>query len=603
MSRSFVHDLFVRIRAGYSFIGVNTAEESRCLLDIKRAGWMMADGRGFNPKPAARSAISETLSFVGCSPLPPAGEVTIQAEVWIRAYDRAIAADNEIGADAVATVLDAAGYPVIAWDMIDGFGSKKAAGEPGEALELITVPPEDPDKLKQEEFPARSLFVIKDAHLFLNSPDNPMWRRIVRNLYEQTRLVNKAIRRPVIFLQPDWVPHPDIAPCVSFLDFALPDAAQLDHEITYAEASVGPGPSGAVVTCPAEFRQDLVYALRGLTQGEAANALSLGLVANGGFVPGMLADIRRVKAHAMKSDDTLEYIDEEKLATAEDIGGYENYLEYVAECRACYTPEAAAAGLKRPKGVLLLGVPGSGKSVVAAATARLLRLPLLNFDFGSVFGGVVGQSESTMRRSLKRITAQGPCVVRVDEADKAFAGMQQTSGDSGVGQRVFGRLLSWMANENEDAFIVMTMNRLEGVPIEMIRSGRLDATFYTSLPGPVERRQILQIHLRRNGTPAGTFSDDDLDRVIAHTEDFVGSEIEQVAVKATRIAWAARQATVPTVDELLAAAGSVNSVSALDEANIKKILEFCEKRATPVSRTPPALKIKKLRKTGNIVVN
>lgn len=598
MSRNFVQELHIRIKAGYSLIAVNTAEESRCIADITRAGWLMADGRRILLKREQQEAINAALQAIGLPVLSIHGRdgAIIRTADMIRAYDHAFSVGHAHWFESLAAALDVAGYSVHSWDMVDGFGEKKCVGEPGEAFQYVA-------NSKAEDkggLPKTGLFVFKDTVPFLNAPDNPIWRRHLRNLYESNRLVNREIRRPIVLLQPDWVPHADIAHCISFIDFDLPDAVHLDREITFTEASL----SGTTErpTCPPELRQDVVYALRGLTQSEAVNALSLGVVAHKGFSPNMLADIRRVKAQAMKSDDTLEYIDEEKLASADDIGGYENYKEYIAECRSCYSPEAAAAGLKRPKGVLLLGCPGSGKSVVALATAKMLKLPLINFDFSAVFGGIVGASESAMRRSLRRISAQGACVVRIDEADKAFSGMQQTSGDSGVGQRVFGRLLSWMANENEDAFIIMTMNRLDGVPIEMLRSGRLDATFYTDLPAPAERRQILEIHLRRNNIPLTSFSADQIQAVIDKTKDYVGSEIEQVAVKAARMSWAARKQILPTGAELLDAAKSINPVAVLDKEGITKILEFCEGRATPVSRSQMDFKSTAGRKKGSVIV-
>jgi SpoVK/Ycf46/Vps4 family AAA+-type ATPase len=341
----------------------------------------------------------------------------------------------------------------------------------------------------------------------------------------------------------------------------------------------------------------MLRAMRGFTQTEASNTIYMCGTEYKGFPIDVVKMIHRQKAATFRNDDILEYVDEDTITDSSQIGGYEVYMEYVDECIECYSPEAMKMGIKRPKGVLLLGIPGTGKSMVAMATAKKMGLPLIKYDFSAVFAGVVGESEARQRRALRRIIAQGPCVLLLDEADKAFGGIVGSNNDGGVGQRVFGRLLSWMANENQEAFVVMTMNRLVDpntgaviVPIETIRSGRLDAIWYTDFPNKVEREEILAIHMAKNGADWLALHEEDRAELLKNTDKYVGAELEQLCIKAVRTAWKERKVVQPTYAEVAQARKLVSPVAVMDEINIKKINDFCRDRAIPVSRVKAAPK-------------
>jgi SpoVK/Ycf46/Vps4 family AAA+-type ATPase len=246
----------------------------------------------------------------------------------------------------------------------------------------------------------------------------------------------------------------------------------------------------------------------------------------------------------------------------------------------------------------------TGKSVVAGVAARVLGLPLVTYNFGAIFGSLVGQSESTQRRALRQISALGPIVLLIDEADKAFAGVTGASGDSGTSQRVFGDLLSWLANDNQEAFIIMTMNRLAGVPIETVRSGRIEATFYTTFPGYKERERIFKIKLIEQGCPAGAIeealSDFEWKTIIDRTNEYTGAELEGVVTKAVRTAFATRQVLVPNFDDLTKAVKWVTPVARLDKANIDAINTFCKDTAVAVTTAEPTTVTRtgKIKNTG-----
>lgn len=250
----------------------------------------------------------------------------------------------------------------------------------------------------------------------------------------------------------------------------------------------------------------------------------------------------------------------------------------------------------------------TGKSLVARVTAKRMKKPLLIYDFAAQFGSLIGQTEATQRQVLKQINAKGPCVVLLDEADKTFSGVVSGyQGDTGVKLGAFGRLLSWMANENEEAFVILTMNRTVGIPPEMLRAGRLDAVFYTAFPTPRERLDILGIHLRRNGADPSRITSETLEEVVKATDRYVGAELEQLVKKAVRmaakrnfdaikhfvkanpaatpgqIAQAKADYYTPNQDEFLAAKKIITPVAKLDSENINSIEAFCKDTATPVS--------------------
>jgi len=590
MTTDFVQDLYIHFKAGYPVLAVNSPEEVRCLNQIKRAACMIAHERKIKNSELPSEIAALLDSELQISIKDWAVDVNtykLDAIKLIELFDLLSKDDERIeDATKVAKFLDSKGYPVVTWDSINGFDNNAGGNEAlVDSFALLT------DKKK---FPTHCVVVFKDAHHYLNSPETPVYRRALRNLAETNILVGTEIRRLVLLLQPDWVPHKDIDHCVTFVDFQLPNVEQLDREISYVQISAG----ADKFPCSNELRHQLRQSLRGFTQIEAQNALFYCLAKHKKFETEMLKTVYRLKATAVSKDDVLQIVDSDLLPDFSHFGGFENYIEFVDEVDACSTEEAQKLGIKPPKGCTIVGIPGTGKSRIALATAKRLRKPLIKFDLGAVFGSLVGQSEATMRLTLKRITAQGPCVLLIDEADKAFGGVVSSadSGDSGVSRRVFGRLLSWMANENKEAFVIMTMNRTLGVPPEILRAGRLDATFYTTFPSDQDREEIIKIHLDLNGVnhnklglTKGNWSD-----LVKMTENFVGAELEQLVLKAIRTSFRKNKKIEPSMKDFEEARQVVSPMAVIDKAGIDEIDRWCKDRAIPVSKT------KKVARTVNV---
>lgn len=583
----FVDDLRTHLLAGYAALSVNSPEEVRSINLIKRAGWMMAHEREISdmdylPIKQIVKPLMEKDKVVQLESSP--GKTKINAKYLIDLVDRLGSSrhDSETKqAGQIITLLDKYGYPVITWDAISGFSNidhaKSGVPPLAESLSMLVV---------EKMFPRDCIVVFKDAHIFLNAVDTNTYRRALRNLTESAETTNSKMRRVMVFLQPDWVPHKDIEHCVTDVKFSLPDENQLDQEISYLQLSITDEKKSA---CEPELRNKVRHALRGFTQIEAQNALFYALAKYKRFAPETVQTIYQLKASALGKDQVLQIIDEDKLSSFDQFGGFENYFDFVDEVKACYTAKARKLNIKRPKGCVIIGIPGTGKSQIAMATAKEMNLPLVKFDLSAVFGSYVGQSETTMRMSLKRISALGPSVMLLDEADKSFSGVvsSASNGDSGTSKRVFGAMMSWMANENKETFVIMTMNRTLGVPPETLRAGRLDKTFYTTFPTEREREEILKIHLGLNGVDHTKlkFNREDWEHLVAMTDQFVGSEVEQLVLNAIRSAFRKREEINPTMEDFDIAKLSVSPMSVIDKDGIASIDDWCKNRAISVSKT------------------
>lgn len=486
---------------------------------------------------------------------------------------------------------------VFTWDHFEGF---QLSGE-GQAVpqEFANDKYRDPATalraLSDAKWPNKCIFVMRDLPDFFV---NPVVRRAFRSIVESVRLNNERRRCPMVITSPSLDIHKNLRSCMTVLEFSLPDEGKLQNVFNYVRESASLGTNDPSKTaCSDDLRDAIVANLLGLTAAEAENTLSKCLVRYKGFTPDMLKLIKDEKAQIIRKGEVLTYIHEEVVASRNEIGGYDNFLEFVGRRALAYGRDARAARLDYPKGAVLLGVPGTGKSMVALATGRLLNLPVYIMDVGAVFGSLVGESEARMRDAIRQISAQQGCVLLIDEADKAWGNAHDGRGDSGVTQRVFGQLLSWLASKQDRTFVIMTMNRTKGIPPEFLRSGRFDAVFFVDVPSRDDRRQILNIHLAKRGDKMEELplTAADWDAVLEKTENWVGSEIEELVKESRFIAFERyksgeragtdpTKAASPTLVDFLQAAENIIPLTTLAKEDVETIRDFCRERARPASR-------------------
>jgi len=301
---------------------------------------------------------------------------------------------------------------------------------------------------------------------------------------------------------------------VPTVDLPLPgvdDLATVAREVAAARA------------LPYEHSVALLEAARGLTVMEARLAFGLAAERRGSLGAGAVPDVAREKERVIRQSRVLDYCEPD--ARMDDVGGLANLKRWLDRRGRAFGAGAKGFGLDPPKGVLLLGVQGCGKSLVAKAVAQQWEFPLLRLDMGKVFGGIVGQSEANVRTALQVAQALAPCVLWIDEIEKGLAGVGSSDQtDGGTAARVVGTLLTWMQEKREPVFVVATANRIEMLPPELLRKGRFDELFFVDLPPAAVRRDILRIHLRKKQRDPSGY---DLDRLVAMSAGFSGAELEE----------------------------------------------------------------------------
>jgi SpoVK/Ycf46/Vps4 family AAA+-type ATPase len=252
-----------------------------------------------------------------------------------------------------------------------------------------------------------------------------------------------------------------------------------------------------------------------------------------------------------------------------DIGGLDNLKDWLLRRGGAFSEQARRYGLPYPRGLLLAGIQGTGKSLTAKAIAHHWHLPLLRLDVGRLFGGLVGESEARTRQMINLAEALAPCVFWIDEIDKAFGGMD-SRGDGGTTSRVFGAFITWLAEKTSPVFVVATANNVQSLPPELLRKGRFDEIFFVGLPNKTEREAIFSVHLNR--LRPHKMADYDIHRLAYETPDFSGAEIEQILVEAMHIGFSQNREF--TTDDILSAASQVVPLARTAKEQIQFLQEW-----------------------------
>lgn len=385
------------------------------------------------------------------------------------------------------------------------------------------------------EFQDPGVFILQDFHFFLDerSPSAALVIRQLRDLVAPF----KATRKTVVLLSSVLKLPPELEKDLTVLDLDLPDEEELLALLDDTVEQVRDNPR-VEVNLADGGREKIVKALSGLTRAEAENALAKVIVTRSRLDPEDVDLLLAEKEQIIRKSGMLEfYSTPERFGS---IGGLENLKVWLRQRGNAFSEAARQFGLPNPKGLLLVGVPGCGKSLSAKAVAAEWKMPLLKFDLGKVFGSLVGQSEENMRRALKMAEAVAPCILWIDEIEKGLSGVRGASGDSGTSTRVFGTLLTWMEENTKPVFTIATANDIEGLPPELLRKGRFDEIFFIDLPSPQERANILAIHLTKHHRD---YRDFDLTGHVQATDGFSGAEIEQAVISSLYMAFAEGEET------------------------------------------------------------
>ena len=402
--------------------------------------------------------------------------------------------------------------------------------------------------------------VVRDAHLALR--DNPL--AVVRLKALANRIIHDEATTATVFLvssQP-FVP-PELDKLITIFDPPLPAEAEIVRIVHDHAAALGE-------EVDTETAGNLALAFRGLSEYEIRRLLNRGYQQDGSIGAEDIELVLAEKQQIVKKSGILEMVP--AAEGMDDIGGLEALKAWLRQKAAVMAdlPAARAFGVETPKGAMVVGMPGCGKSLTAKATAALFGLPLLRLDVGSLMGRYVGESETNMRRALKLAEAVSPCVLWVDELEKAFAGIGGSGSGSEITTRLFGYFLTWMQENTKPVFVLATANDVSALPPELLRKGRFDEIFHVDFPDATERTAILKVHLDKRGKRRARI---DTGKLASETEGFSGADLEGVVKDAIEQAFVDGKADLTT--ERLRR--SMKNAVPLAEVMGDKVEEYAEK--------------------------
>lgn len=378
------------------------------------------------------------------------------------------------------------------------------------------------DAVIQQVQPA--IYLFKDFHRF--TVDDRCNLTVIRRLRDVAYHLRDTYKSLVI-VAPSLKISQELAKDVTVVEFGLPRVEDFDQLLDRIIDDVKDTPQ-VQIDLNSDARERLLHAAGGLTLKEAENVFAKTLVLNGKLDADDVSVIFSEKQQIIKKSGLLEYY--EATESFKNVAGLDNLKQWLTKRRIAFTDRAARFGLSPPRGVMLLGVQGCGKSLCAKAVASLWNVPLLRFDVGQMFSSLVGSSEENVRRAIQTAESVAPVILWVDEIDKALAGSAASAGsDGGTSTRVFGTLLTWLSEKSSPVFVICTANEIAHLPPELLRKGRLDEIFFVDLPSENERVEILRIHLKKRSRDPGKF---DLAALASTSEGFSGAEIEEAIISA-----------------------------------------------------------------------
>jgi ATP-dependent 26S proteasome regulatory subunit len=410
-----------------------------------------------------------------------------------------------------------------------------------------------------------AIFIFKDLHPFKDSAAVTRWLRDAIASFQGTQ-------KTIILMSPVQQVPIELEKEVVVIDFALPDLAELDRVLTHQLDSTRQN------RLTNEGREKLLKASLGLTKDEAEKVYRKAYVKRGKITEAEVDVILSEKKQLIRRNGILEFIEEDE--TIDSVGGLDELKGWLVQRSGAFTERARTYGLPQPKGMLILGVPGCGKSLIAKTTSRLWGLPLLRLDMGRVYdGSMVGRSEANLRGALKTAESISPAILFIDELDKAFAGTAG-SGDSdgGTSSRIFGSFLTWMQEKTSPIFVMATANRVERLPGEFLRKGRFDEIFFVDLPTQSERESVFSIHLSKRKRDLERF---DLSQLAKVADGFSGAEIEQALIAAMYDAFAQNREF--TQLDIIAAIKATLPLSRTMTEQVTALRDWARQRARPAA--------------------
>jgi SpoVK/Ycf46/Vps4 family AAA+-type ATPase len=486
-------------------------------------------------------------------------EVLVRAKypiVWITSWE-----ERRVE-DALQSVAEKLGRQLHTWSITQGMkpavSKNPAKGVlPGELEVLAQV----------HEAPEFTIFLLKDFHPYLRDPKVV---RLLRDLAVRLRSRTQTL----FLLGPSLTLPMELEKDISVLEFPMPEAADIEKQLDQIIDAVKGNDRFDTKLSP-EDRELIVKSAQGLTSDEIESAFARSLVEKKKLV---VDQIIEEKKQIVRKTEILQFYPADYAMS--DVGGHDLLKEWLDKRTKSFTDAARDFGIPAPKGVLMIGIQGCGKSLVAKAISAAWGLPMLKLDVGRIFGSLVGQSEQNMRKAIRIAESLAPCCLWIDELEKGFAGMSGGGvSDSGTTARVFSTFLTWMQEKTKPVFLIATANDVSALPPELLRKGRFDEIFFIDLPELEERKEIISIHLKKRHREPKKFKVPELAKL---TKGFSGAELEQIVISALNHAFFEDREL--TFADLKEEAETQVPLSVMMKEEIDDLREWANLRARPSAK-------------------
>jgi len=449
--------------------------------------------------------------------------------------------------------------PLFRWTITDGLQRIDISLEP---QSLNSQPTDVLKHIRAVSKPG--IYVLLDFHPFL---EDPVHVRLIKDICIEYR----SVPRQLILISHKISMPRELETFSARFDMDLPSEEERARIVKRAVNDYGTDHPGSRVQVDRKAHSLLVQNLAGLTYSDTERLARNAIYVDGAITKSDLPGVMQAKYELLNRGGALQF--EYDTARFSDVGGLTRLKKWLTQRRPAFDRDITASHLDAPKGILLLGIQGCGKSLSAKATAGIFGVPLLRLDFGAIYDKYHGETERKLRESLKTADVMSPCVLWIDEIEKGIAGR---GGETGTSQRVLGTFLTWMAERKSQVFIVATANDISTLPPEMVRKGRFDEIFFVDLPRPEIRAAILAIHLTNRKQALGNF---DIDGLAKAMDGFSGAEVEQAVVSALYAAHAKSQPLA--TDHILEEIGQTRPLSIIMHEKIATMRDWAAGRTVP----------------------
>lgn len=434
---------------------------------------------------------------------------------------------------------------IYSWDFVDGYTNNPnnegfAKRNPLQALELV-------ERLNAE---TPALFLLKDFNRFLT--DLSISRKL-RNISRILKLQPKTI----IIIGSDLNVPKELQDLITVVEFQLPSKDEISQELSRLINSLN-------IKIDSQLFENLASACQGLSLERIRRVLSKIIATYKTIDDNSIVVLLSEKKQIIRQTEILEYYSVNEKIT--NLGGLDNLKDWLKKRKTAFGIQASNYGLPTPRGLLLIGIQGTGKSLTAKAIANEWKLPLLKLDVGKLFGGIVGESESRLRQMINVSETISPCILWIDEIDKAFTNTE-SKGDSGTSNRVLATFISWLSEKTKPVFVIATANNIDLLPLEIIRKGRFDEIFFLDLPKQEEREEIFKIHLQE--FRPNTWESFEYSKLAQDSDSFSGAEIRQSIIEGMYHAFYEKREF--TTDDICLALSELIPLALLESDQMKRL--------------------------------